>query len=133
MTGGCVLDTDMCIHALRGHGGVLRELKARSPSAVFTTAMTLAELRYGCLKSRDPEANLARVTAFLGPLTILDFDAAAAAAHAEIRWALREQPIGERDLVIASVARARSLSVVTANAREFSRVPGLSLETWGSR
>lgn len=130
MTRAWVLDTDACVEALRGHQGVLACLKARSPATVLTTAMTVAELRYGSLKSMNPEANLARVTAFLEPLTVLDFDAEAAVHHAEIRWALREQPIGERELVIAAVARARGMTLVTGNGREFGRVPGLSLEDW---
>jgi predicted nucleic acid-binding protein len=32
--------------------------------------------------------------------------------------------------VIASVAVANSLALVTSNRREFSRVPGLRLEDW---
>jgi predicted nucleic acid-binding protein len=55
--------------------------------------MTVAELRYGSLKSREPDANLARVVAFLEPLTVLDFDAEAAAHQAEILWALRGESI----------------------------------------
>lgn len=130
MTAAWVLDTDVCVDALRGHQGVLAHLRARSPATVLTTAMTVAELRFGALKSVNPEANLARVTAFLEPLTVLDFDAEAATHHAAIRWALRGEPIGERDLVIAAVARARGMTLVTGNGREFARVPGLSLEDW---
>lgn len=130
MTGAWVLDTDVCVDALRGHEGVLARLRARSPATVLTTAMTVGELRFGSLKSMNPEANLTRVTAFLAPLTILEFDAEAAVHHAEIRWALRERPMGERDLVIAAVARTRGMTLVTGNGREFGRVPGLALEDW---
>jgi len=94
--------------------------------------MTLAELRFGVLKSRDPHGNQAKVSTFLGPLTVLDFDADAALAHAEIRWALRQSPIGERDLAIAAVARAHGLTLVTGNTREFARVPNLPVEDWQS-
>jgi len=100
------------------------------PSGVFVTSMTMAELHFGVLKSRDPEGNQTRVSTFLGPLAVLDFDGAAARLHAEIRWALRETPIGERDLVIASVALAHQLTLVTGNTREFARVPGLPTEDW---
>lgn len=130
MSTGWVLDTDTCVWALRAHEGVIEALRSRSPSDVSVAAMTLAELRYGALKSRDREGNLARVSAFLGPLGVLDFDAEAAVMHADVRWALREAPIGERDLVIAAVARARGLTLVTGNTREFGRVPGLAVEDW---
>src|ERR1017187_857110 len=39
-------------------------------------------------------------------------------------------PIGPNDLMIASIARAHGLTLVTHNTREFSRVPGLKLEDW---
>ena len=130
MSSGYALDTDTCVWALRGDTRVLGRLRSVSPSSVFVTAMTLAELRFGVLKSRDPQANLARVSMFLGPLTVLDFAAAAALAHAEIRWALRQSPIGDRDLVITAVARAHGLTLVTGNSREFDCVPNLPVEDW---
>ncbi|MHB1192110.1 MAG: type II toxin-antitoxin system VapC family toxin [Longimicrobiales bacterium] len=83
-----------------------------------------------CSTSRDPDGNQARVSTFLGPVAILDFDASAALTHAEIRGALRQSPIGELDLVIAAVARAHGLTLVTGNTREPSRVPDLPVEDW---
>jgi tRNA(fMet)-specific endonuclease VapC len=38
--------------------------------------------------------------------------------------------IGPNDLLIASIALANGLTVVTHNTSEFSRVPGLPLEDW---
>ena len=40
------------------------------------------------------------------------------------------QPIGGNDLLIAAHARTLRLTVVTANLREFLRVPGLAVENW---
>ncbi len=39
-------------------------------------------------------------------------------------------PIGANDLMIASIAVANGLTLVTNNTSEFSRVPGLKLEDW---
>ena len=39
-------------------------------------------------------------------------------------------PIGWNDLFIAAHARSLGLILVTDNIREFSRVPGLSVENW---
>ena len=39
-------------------------------------------------------------------------------------------PIGPYDLLIAGQARARGLTLVTANSREFLRVKGLGCEDW---
>ena len=38
--------------------------------------------------------------------------------------------IGPNDLLIASIALANGLTLVTHNTREFSRIPGLKLEDW---
>jgi len=52
--------------------------------------------------------------------------------YGEIRAYLNRtgQPIGWNDLFIAAHARALELTLVTANVREFSRVPGLHVENW---
>ncbi len=92
--------------------------------------MTEAELGYGVLASRDREGNAARTGLLLEPMEILPFDSDAAQAHARIRRAVRKLPIGERDLVIASVAVARGLTLVTGNHRDLRRVPDLTLENW---
>jgi tRNA(fMet)-specific endonuclease VapC len=42
----------------------------------------------------------------------------------------RGTPIGPNDLVIAATALAHQVTLVTHNAAEFSRVPGLQLEDW---
>lgn len=39
-------------------------------------------------------------------------------------------PIGPNDLMIASIALAHNLILVTNNTSEFSRVPGLLVEDW---
>jgi tRNA(fMet)-specific endonuclease VapC len=38
--------------------------------------------------------------------------------------------IAPNDLIIAAHALANDLTVVTANVREFSRVPGLKVQNW---
>lgn len=52
-----------------------------------------------------------------------------ARAHAEI-WALLEQhgeAVGAHDMWIAATAVSHGMEVVTANAAEFERVPGLTV------
>lgn len=128
---GYLLDTDTCIWVLRGQSRLCGRLKRQSPDDVAVSVMTEAELRYGALKSSAPARNRERVELFLSaPFELLPFDRDAARCHAELRFALRSQPIGERDLVIASIAVARGRILVTGNAREFSRVPGLEVANW---
>jgi tRNA(fMet)-specific endonuclease VapC len=71
------------------------------------------------------------VDAFLDPFDVLPFDRVAD-TYARVRFDLERigRPIGERDLLIASVALARDLTVVTHNLGEFTRVGGLKTEDW---
>ena len=126
-----LFDTDICIEVIRRREPVLSRVKARSPDDLAVSAMSVAELRYGALNSSNPDGSTKLVEAFLAaPFEILAFGEGAAFHHAALRLALRAQPIGERDLVIAATARASGLIVVTHNEKHFRRVPGLDVEDW---
>jgi len=62
----------------------------------------------------------------------LPFEDAAAEKYAKARAHLAAlgTPIGPNDLLIATIALAHGLIVVTHNTAEFGRVPGLSIEDW---
>jgi tRNA(fMet)-specific endonuclease VapC len=63
---------------------------------------------------------------------MLSFDPAAATVYASIRAHLQAsgQLIGPNDLIIAATAVAHHALLVSANVREFRRVPGLRVEDW---
>jgi len=125
-----VLDTDAVIDVLRGRHRVAARLAELSPDDVAIASMTLAELTYGALCSHDPRASRLAVRRFVEVVTVLPFGRRAAAAHARARHATRQRNIGPNDLVIAATALASEAAVVTGNVREFSRVPGLAVESW---
>lgn len=125
-----LLDTDTCVFALRRREAVLRHLRRHAPENVAVATMTEAELWYGAARSNAPTDRARDVTAFLAPLRRLAFDSAAAVEHARLRQELRHSPIGERDLVIASVAVSHRLTLVTHNVDEFSRIEGLRVVDW---
>ena len=62
----------------------------------------------------------------------IDLDINSAQKAGEVRAHLRKlgTPIGEYDLLIAGIALAHKLTVVTHNTSEFNRVPGLKVEDW---
>ncbi len=72
---------------------------------------------------------------FLAPLSILPFDEAASLSYGLVRAFLEKSgtPIGPLDTLIASHAAAVDAVLVTANEREFDRVPGLRVENWARR
>lgn len=125
-----LLDTDTLVDVLRHRADVVARLRAVAPDDVRVSAASEAELHYGALRSRDPVGNAAAVDRLLAEVRVLAFGRRAARVHARLRDALRAAPIGPFDLLIAATALAHGATVVTANVREFGRVPGLAVERW---
>lgn len=127
------LDTNVVVDLLRGKDAKLssRYLDGR-PSDYAVPEMVRAELLFGALLSSRPRENRAAVVKFLAPLRMLPFTGDAPMHWAEIRAGLQNsgEPIGPNDLVIAATVRAAACTLVTRNTAEFSRVPGLAVETW---
>jgi tRNA(fMet)-specific endonuclease VapC len=90
------------------------------------------ELIYGAHKSVNPVKKLWVVQSFLGLFASLAFDDSAADEYGRIRHILASQGkiIGPNDLMIAAIALANNLTLVTHNTAEFGRVPGLKFEDW---
>jgi tRNA(fMet)-specific endonuclease VapC len=129
-----LLDTNTCVEFLRHGAGsrVAARLAAVGPGDAALCAVVVAELLFGALRSRDVAKNLAEVRAFTAGFQSLAFDDTAAERYADVRADLEAKgtPIGPNDLLIAAIAAARGLTLVTHNAAEFGRVVGLSLEDW---
>jgi tRNA(fMet)-specific endonuclease VapC len=130
------LDTNAVIAVLNDRASPVR---ARIDAAIGlgrTLAMSpivLFELRYGAAKSARPDRNAQRIADFLaGPIAVLPFEPADAEEAANIRAALERAgtPIGPYDVLVAAQARRRDALLVTANEREYARVPGLRIEDW---
>ncbi len=121
---------------------VVRFLTRRSDSVVARfeseignyclCAPVKGELLAGARKSARVEENLRHFHEFFLTLPSLPFDDAAANHYGQIRATLEKSgtPIGPLDLLIAAIARANDLILVTHNTREFGRVTGLGLADW---
>lgn len=127
-----LLDTDICIYALKQHRVVLSHLLSQSRSEVAISVITEAELRTGAAKCEAPAKTLRLVENFLRPIDIVEFTSDDAVAYAGVRAKLERAgtPIGPLDTLIAAQAVARKLVFVSNNAREFGRVAGLRIENW---
>ena len=94
--------------------------------------MVKAELFHGAMKSVRPADTIAVQREFIDDFRSLPFNDAAANHYARIRASLERQgtPISSNDCMIAAIALANGLTLVTNNTAEFSRVVGLTLEDW---
>ena len=126
-----LLDTNTCIRAMRDDPtSNLAGRFNRYAEQICISSIVLAELHHGAENSQRISENLAVIERLVARLPVLDFDALAAADFGRVKVALKAQPIGPLDTLIAAHARSRDLVVVTGNVSEFGRVPGLQIETW---
>jgi tRNA(fMet)-specific endonuclease VapC len=127
-----LLDTNICIYALKQNRNVLDQLLSKGKEEIVVSVLTEAELRTGAAKSNSPSKTLRLVESFLFALEIAEFTSDDAIAYALIRSRLERAgtPIGPLDTLIASQAVARNLTLVSNNEREFRRVSGLQIENW---
>jgi len=107
-------------------------------SACVTAAPVLYELRYGC-ELLEPSRRRAAVERFIEDVVlrlypVLAYDEIAAAWHARERARLKRTgaPVPFADGVMAAIAATNSLTLVSANLRDFRRVRGLHVESWKS-
>ena len=113
-----------------GHGNwIARAMQESSGRENYKALGDLSELPDHL---RFDAAQEAALSSLLSTIQVAPFDEADAASAARLKALLASvgRPIGAYDLLIAGQALARNWILVTANTREFSRVPGLVVEDW---
>jgi tRNA(fMet)-specific endonuclease VapC len=130
-----LLDTNACVRFLRACPSSdigIRISQLGVDDEIVSCAIVRSELLFGALRSQNAVQGIHRVEAFLGPLASFPFDDLAAGVHSDRRAQLAKQgrSIGPFDLMIAAIAIANGLTVVTPNVGEFSRVQGLLFVDW---
>ena len=128
-----LLDTDTCINILNDRSSLsARRLALHNPSEIRLCSVVKAELLYGAWRSERAAENMRRLQSFFAPLISISFDDRCAEEYGIIKAELSRQGmlIGPNDLLIASIAKANELILVTHNVGEFSRVVGLHIEDW---
>ena len=126
------LDTNICSYILRRHPPSMIERFAElDRGQLWLSAIVAAELRFGAAKLASTRFSAA-VEAWLAGFDVRPWPVEATPHYASTRAALERagKSIGGMDLLIAAHAMAEDSVVVTNNAREFLRVPGLAVEEW---
>jgi tRNA(fMet)-specific endonuclease VapC len=127
-----LLDTDILSDLVRKpHGEVAKAIARVGEQNVCTSIVVAAELRFGAAKSGSKRL-VRQVDRILSALEILPLEPPAERQYSSVRNLLeqRGRPIGPNDLLIAAQSLAENCTLVTANEREFSRVPSLKTENW---
>ena len=132
---GILIDASVLIEHERGRRGLEERLARHEDEEFFLSVVTASELLHGVYRASDAGIRARRsawVEAILARFPLLELDLSTARSHAQL-WAelaMRGQTIGSHDLWLAASCVAHDLVMVTANPREFRRVPGLRVEPW---
>jgi len=127
-----LLDTNILSDLVRNpQGRIAKRIAREGEKSICTSIMVASELRFGAEKSGS-ERLASQLEAILAVIDIVPLEEPADRLYARIRKYLEDRgtPIGPNDLLIAAHALALDQTVITANDREFSRVPGLKVENW---
>lgn len=135
-----VLDTNVISEPMRSQPAeaVLAWFSGQSDTGLFTTSMTVMELRFGLerLPEGKRKSDLWEVLDFtlsrlVGP-RILPFDAPAAAEAARIAASAERDgaPIGQADAQIAAIARIHGFAIATRDTAPFERAGLTVINPW---
>ena len=127
-----LLDTNILSEIIKHPKGLIfYKIQKIGEEKICTSIIVAAELKFG-IKNKNSPRIAEKLKIVLDAIDILPFSSPADYYYAEIRHNLKilGTPIGANDLLIAAHALSLNLTLVTANAREFSRVRDLKVENW---
>jgi predicted nucleic acid-binding protein len=128
------LDTSVIIPLIRKEKQIVEKVReeASRGTRVYTTLINLCELYRGAFRSTDTSSAIGTVRELLERIGILEFSVEACICYGEkINQApLKNEPIGDFDLIIACIAMAHGEALATRNIEHFKRIPGLVVQQW---
>jgi tRNA(fMet)-specific endonuclease VapC len=126
-----LLDTNICSAHIRRPGGLAHRFIQHN-GRLWMPFIVLAELYAGAYMVDNATPILTGITELRKDVGLLDFEEACAEEFGRLRgWLKRHAgPKNPVDLMIAAVALANDLTLVTHNTRHFQGIPNLRLEDW---
>jgi len=126
-----LLDTNICSAHIRRPGGIAHRFIQHS-GRLWMPTIVLAELYAGAYMLDVPDRILMGIEELRKDVGLLDFDETCAEEFGKLRGWLKHRGIQRNavDLMIAAVALAHDLTLVTHNTQHFQDIPNLRLEDW---
>lgn len=128
-----LLDTCVISDFIRGDKNTVTTLQNTPPSFIAISTITVFELEFGLARNPAKAKKIRKlVDDVLKSVTIVGFNQDVAASAAKLRSQLYRKgtPIGAYDVLIAGVALVHDFVLVTANEKEFIRIPSLVVKNW---
>jgi len=103
-----IWDTDTCIYWLKGKQSILDKTEQVNTASLYTTSISLAELKFGAYKSDQIQSNLKNVEYLARGLSVLPFNEDTSEHYGRIKARLSDAGsiIEDMDILIASIALA---------------------------
>lgn len=125
---GVLIDTSLLVAIERGH---VPRLVVTEDSAI--SVITVSELLHGVHRATGAHRirRKASVDEVLDQFNVIEITERVAHVHAEV-WSELERhgtTVGDHDLWIGATALTHGFGVMTRNARDFERIPGLRVVT----
>jgi tRNA(fMet)-specific endonuclease VapC len=126
-----LLDTNICSAHTRRPAGLAHQF-LRHAGGLGIPSVVLAELYAGAYRHPNSPRLLELIADLLREVQVLDFDAACAEEFGKLQASLLRQgvSVSTPDLMIASVALVRDMTLVTHNTSDFRSIAGLRLADW---
>lgn len=130
-----LLDTNICIHALKRDFGIKQKIRQVGIDACFLSEINVAELLFGVENSSEHRRQLNRqqFESFQGIFKgrILQISEVLNEYDRQKTGLRRKgRPIDDFDLLTGSTAIVHNLILVTRNTRHFTNMPGIQLQNW---
>ena len=125
------LDTNIVIDFLRNKPLVVESIGKIEGEDLFITFITLCELYKGVYLSNNAENELMVINNFLNSVILIEFNQESCRLFGEEYHRLRKlgKMTQEPDLMIASIAMAHDLTIITRNKKDFENI-GVKFEVW---
>lgn len=129
-----IIDTNTWIEYFKHRNGVPERMNKESLDNLCVSEVTIAELLYGAVNSKNVDRHLLEVRELQRDITVLPISDALD-DYADIRHSLTSKGIivEDFDMLIGATARHYGLIVVTDNLKHFTPMPGVEVENWVTR
>ena len=130
-----LLDTNIISELVKNPQGIVaQKINNIGDNKICTSIIVVSEIRFGVEKRQSKKLSQ-QVEAILSAIEILPLNSPADTHYAKLRTYLEKEgtPIGANDMLIAAHALSLGLTLVSANEKEFKRVPKLVVENWIKR
>lgn len=126
-----LLDTNIIAFYFRGNNNVINKITNVGFENCFVSEITIAELKYGALKSKNLERHNILIENFIKDINVIAItNILDCFASEKVRLEKAGHRIDDFDLLIGSTAIVNDLILVTNNTKHLQRMLTKNIEDW---